>query len=376
MPTLSKGKTVGHVSAASGRSCNADRLPRKSKAKANAETPKGRETSAAALLPDSSAALAVAPTGQTLIAAELPHSAEATSSTPQGQILVASALTPVIDEIRGWHRQRVFAMEMRKRVDLALGAFVRMSLGWSRDLPEKDRAILAAKAKRILDGKESSAVSPVVAATASSRAPFEDIEAGALKEMERLAVLLPVWESFGKPIRGLGPASLAVIVAEAGDLDKYSTHSKLWKRMGLAVMDGIRQGGLPKSAKAEEWIRHGYSRMRRSKMWNIGDALIKGNREGEYRQTYLARKAYEIERNPEIKPIVAHRRAQRYMEKRLLRNLWRSWRAAKIGVKTSSRLPLADPIGQRAQSGLPSALTAMPSAQPIWSTPELTEVTA
>jgi hypothetical protein len=60
-------------------------------------------------------------------------------------------------------------------------------------------------------------------------------------------------------------------------------------------------------------------------VWTIGDALIKGNRDG-YRRLYLERKALEAER-PEVETKMhAHRRAQRYMEKRLLRDLWREWR--------------------------------------------------
>jgi hypothetical protein len=70
-------------------------------------------------------------------------------------------------------------------------------------------------------------------------------------------------------------------------------------------------------------------------MWNIGDALIKGNRAGKYRTFYLRRKEYELQRDPEMKPIKAHRRAQRYMEKRLLRDLWRAWR--RTGVATAAR---------------------------------------
>jgi hypothetical protein len=183
--------------------------------------------------------------------------------------------------------------------------------------------------------------------------PFETKERELLKEMEKLAESLPVWPVFGEPIRGFGPGSLAVIMAEAGDLSGYADHSKLWKRMGLAVMNGVRQGGLAKNASKEDWIAHGYSPRRRSRMWNIGDALIKGNRDGAYRTAYLARKAYEAERDPENmtdpdtgKPNMhAHRRAQRYMEKRLLKDLWRAWRDAQA------------PLSERANRNVPPSPT-------------------
>ncbi|MCC7253844.1 hypothetical protein [Hyphomicrobium sp.] len=233
-------------------------------------------------------------------------------------------------------------------MNLALGAFLRMVLGWRLDLPEKERKEIAAQAQALLDGGERGEWADVIAATELAREPFDDIEARALKGMSRLASQLPVWAGFGASIRGFGPASLAVIVAEAGDLSNYANPGKLWKRMGLAVMGDVRQGGLAKGASKEAWIEHGYSPQRRSRMWNIGDALIKSNRDGEYRTLYLARKEYELARDPEMKPIKAHRRAQRYMEKRLLKNLWQAWRRAMAPTEPMYGLPAAPPSPQGA----------------------------
>lgn len=135
-----------------------------------------------------------------------------------------------------------------------------------------------------------------------------------------------MWGSFAEGVRGFGAVSLAGIVGEAGDLSNYATKSKLWKRMGLAVIDGVRQGGLTKGASAEQWIAHGYSPIRRARMFVVGGCLVKNNRDGPYRRAYDQRKAYELAGDPDMKPIIAHRRAQRYMEKRLLRDLWQAWR--------------------------------------------------
>lgn len=243
----------------------------------------------------------------------------------------AEAVTPIIDQIRAHHRKRCFMMEQRKRSNLALGSFLRMALGWRKDLPEDERERIAAEAAGYIKTGEGP-FADVIAANELAREPFERIERECLRQMEKLAKSLPCWVTFGEPIRGFGAASLAVIVAEAGDLSSYSTDAKLWKRMGLAVLGGIRQGGLSRSAKAEDWIAHGYSPMRRSRMWNIGDSLIKGNRDGKYRTIYLQRKVHERQRDPEMRLIHAHRRAQRYMEKRLLRDLWRAWRKTKSGM--------------------------------------------
>lgn len=242
-----------------------------------------------------------------------------------------------IDRIRYWHRQRCFAMEQRKRIDLSLGSFLRMMLGWSLALPDPDRKRIASEAAEIVDNASHPEWATIVAASAAVRKPFDDIEAVALKEMSALAKQLPAWQTFGVDVRGFGVASLAVIVGEAGDLANYSSVAKLWKRMGLAVINGVRQGAPGKGASADEWIAHGYSPVRRSRMWNIGDALIKGNRDGAYRTAYLARKEYEIARDPEMRPIVAHRRAQRYMEKRLLKHLWQAWRRTTVPASVMTR---------------------------------------
>lgn len=252
------------------------------------------------------------------------------------------SIRSTIDAIRAFHRERCFAMEQRKRCDLALGSFLRTQLGWRRDLPDDERKEIAKRAddlilqgEAVLRGKQKEIDQSyaehrgVIEAALQSRRPWDAIESAAVKQLGQLATNLPIWPTFGEPIRGFGPVSLAIIVAEAGDLANYATESKLWKRMGVAVMGDVRQGGLAKGASAEQWIAHGYNRQRRSRLWNIGDALIKGNRDGKYRQCYLKRKEYELAREPEMKPIKAHRRAQRYMEKRLLRDLWRAWRATR-----------------------------------------------
>ena len=68
---------------------------------------------------------------------------------------------------------------------------------------------------------------------------------------------------------------------------------------------------------------HGYNPKRRSIMWNVGVCLIKQN-DGKYRQMYDDQKSYQIQVR-ELTKIHAHRRAQRYMEKALLLDLWVQW---------------------------------------------------
>lgn len=276
----------------------------------------------------------------------------------------------IIDQITALHRKRNFAMEQRKRSRLALGAFLRLALGWRKDLPDAERKRISDQAADYVDNGYGPFVD-VIAASELARAPYEKIERDCLKEMDLLARQLPVWKTFGKPIRGFGAGSLAVIIAEAGDLSNYATDAKLWKRMGVAVLDGVRQGGLTKGAGADAWIEHGYSPIRRSRMWNVGASLIKGNRDGKYRQAYDRRRAHTMVTHPDWwvdkdgepklnkdgKPSSAHGAAdaQRYMEKRLLRDLWKAWRRTigDVAVKPSF---------------------TMSAAAPTWSTPVLQEI--
>lgn len=267
-----------------------------------------------------------------------------------------------VASIRVWHRQRVFAMEQRKRVDLALGSFLRPQLGWRKGGDTKENATACARAATLIEmadaehkGKPLDVDEPayedwrnILVAAMATRSPWDALEKQATKEMEKFARCLPVWD-WAKDVRGLGARSLAIIVAEAGDLSAYPKKGHLWKRMGLAVMDGVRQGGLGKGASKDEWIVHAYNAKRRSQMFIIGDVMVKVG--SHYRDVYLKRKEYERKRAEKLGLIVApaakipkaraemyiadgviHRRSQRYMEKRLLKDLWQAWNYGWTGV--------------------------------------------
>lgn len=222
----------------------------------------------------------------------------------------------IIANIRAAHRERCFAMEQRKRADLSLLSFLRTQAGWRLDLPEKDRKAIAERAKAFADGGEDEGLAQwrsVVDASVGARAPFEAVEKAALKRMGEAAEQLPVWESFGEAIRGFGPASLAVIVGEAGDLSIYSNPAKLWKRMGVGIVGDIRQGGLAKNASKDDWIAHGYSRQKHRGAGHM------------------------------------HNRARRYVEKRLLRDLWSAWRQTTRDVKPNQDMSAASLSDQQAR---------------------------
>jgi hypothetical protein len=162
----------------------------------------------------------------------------------------------------------------------------------------------------------------------------------------RNAEQLPVYSTFVEPINGMGAIGLALIVGEAGgDLNNYSNPAKLWKRFGLAPLNGkagsvwMRRGGL----SDEQWSQFGYSPRRRSTMFVVTDSLLK--KENTYKVLCDARKQLErakaeaeglqVAAAADIpkKEAAKYRslihiklRAERYVAKRLLRDLWRAWR--------------------------------------------------
>jgi hypothetical protein len=280
----------------------------------------------------------------------------------------------ILASIKRAHRKMMREMRVRQKLHLVLLSYLREQLGWSWDVAEKDAKAIRERATAMVDcaiairaGKPPKKIDPEfdefaahIDAVLAAREPFENVEKAQIKIMEAAIQKLPIWTAWAKDVRGLGAKSLAVLIGETGDLSGYPSHSHVWKRCGLAVIDGNRQGGLSKGASKDDWIEHGYNRQRRSMIWVIGDTMIKaqvrkvkdsegkdtGEREsiGPYGEAYLARKKYELERDPEMQPIKAHRRAQRYMEKRLLKHLWQAWRRAGPAEPTraNSRLPAAN----------------------------------
>lgn len=110
------------------------------------------------------------------------------------------------------------------------------------------------------------------------------------KRMKQIARQLPAHD-WVKSIKGFGEMNFAILIAEAGDLRNYANPGKLWRRFGLAPIEGKalstwrRFGGF----SAKDWEAAGYSPRRRALIFVVGDCLIK--KQNAYRELYLARKA-------------------------------------------------------------------------------------
>lgn len=176
--------------------------------------------------------------------------------------------------------------------------------------------------------------------------------------MTKLVKGLPAYD-WVKSIHGFGDIGFASIMAEAGDLNNYSNPSKLWKRFGLAVMpDGTRQ----RRVSGPDAVEHGYSPVRRSIIWTIGDSMAKTG--GPYKELINYRKEVEVEKaeskgltvlpsanipsqfrgnnypnqNTYINKGHIHNRAKRYAEKQLLKHLWQEWKKATAPVDSEEEV--------------------------------------
>lgn len=168
---------------------------------------------------------------------------------------------------------------------------------------------------------------PIVAAAAqpfeSSRVTLRSSRKSIEVKIRRLVRTDLTW-SWAKTVKGLAELGVGSLIAEAGgDLLTYPTHSKLWKRMGLAVSEDGRAQRRKRGAAGE---LEGFSPHRRAVSYNVAVALfrIQSQVNGPYRNLYDDRRRYEESRVDNRGH--AHARAMRYMEKRMLRDLWRSAR--------------------------------------------------
>ena len=186
----------------------------------------------------------------------------------------------------------------------------------------------------------------LVVASAEARATWDKKRDEAESAMRALTKCLspPVIE-FVKSVRGFGIDSLAVIIAETGDLSNYPARETVWKRLGLAVIDGERQRRVP---GAEAALEHAYDPERRAEVWSRMDPLFRaqwaGARDedgvlvsksgkpvavpahplGPYGEVYARRRAATAGREGWT-PMHCKNDAVRVMSKAVLEDLWRVW---------------------------------------------------
>lgn len=256
------------------------------------------------------------------------------------------ALADSIPALSELQRQRRFCIKSQSRSDRACEAFIARYLGYRPDMPKPEGAAIwkqaAAMRKAVEKGGEGhclvgnqdstalSACAPIILNSAASRLAWDSHRNQTEKQMRKLAKALPIWQ-WVEAVKGFGDLGLAIIIGETGDLSNYATKERVWKRLGLAVIEGERQQRKP---GAEAAAAHGYSPARRAEIWTIADSMFKhqwaGAKEdvaahavGPYGAVYAARKAHTGTR--EWTPKHQDNDARRVMTKALIEDLWRVW---------------------------------------------------
>lgn len=222
---------------------------------------------------------------------------------------------PLIIQIVETWRLRQDMVRAQSRLSLQAQAVLRRLCDGSKEEATK----LYTAINKGYDGPEALAVAPLLMA----RDPLEQQRKSYERQLEKLGKQVPIYP-FTESIKGFGALALAKTVGECGDLSAYPSVAGVWKRAGLAVINGWRQ----RRVTGEAALEHGYSPERRSVFWNIADPLLKAQGKdenaGPYRKIYDKRKAYELTRVETAGH--AHNRAMRYMTKELLKDLTLAWR--------------------------------------------------
>lgn len=262
---------------------------------------------------------------------------------------LASALSVTIAEIRELQAQRRFCIKSQSRCDRSVESFIARGFGYTTYMDAKARVAMFAKAAEFRrkvekDGgghsltaqqgrASSSPAIPLILLSAQSRRSWDAYRKQIEAQMRTLAKTLPVWP-WADNVRGLGELGVAIIIGEAGDPANYPRIECLWKRLGLAVIDGERQ---QRKSGAEAAAAHGFNPSRRAEIWTIGDSLFRSQWRGAkddipahplgpYGAAYAKRKAATEGREGWS----LGRRdadARRVMTKALIEDFWKAWMA-------------------------------------------------
>jgi hypothetical protein len=260
-------------------------------------------------------------------------------------------LSPVVSALAELQSQRTFCIKSQSRCDRSTEALIARYLGYSNSLDAKQRVALFKKAsmarKAVEKGGEGqlmvgnpaggalASLTPIILLSAQSRDAWDKHRAQVEKKMRQIARSLPVW-TWVAQIKGLGDLGLAIIVGESGDLSNYATKERLWKRLGLAVIEGERQ---QRKAGAEAAAAHGYSPHRRAEVWTLlSDSMFRhqwraekedqpAGPSGPYGEIYARRKAHTETREWTLGH--RHNDARRVMSKALIEDLWKAWNASR-----------------------------------------------
>lgn len=229
---------------------------------------------------------------------------------------------PLVARISALWRQRMGSVRAVTRLVLQTKAMCRGACGGDKDEAGKlYKAILCKGEHPLADEMRAT-----TAFLFEMMKPGELARAALEKQLAKDAKLAPIWP-WAEKVWGIGPMTVAMIIGECGDLSQYRTVSAVWKRAGLAVIDGQRQRRVTDPELA---LVHGYSPARRSHFYNVSSAILRAGEAPEgtlgYRPVYESRKLYYQENRPDWTKAHIHNAAMRVMVKELLEDMTNEWR--------------------------------------------------
>lgn len=282
-----------------------------------------------------------------------PDDLDVSSAPSPGNVGIA-IIAPMLRELQS---QRRFCIKSQSRCDRSIEAFIARLFGYSPDLSEEDTKALWARVRSFRkkverDGGGHSVAShltaavPMILLSAQARQTWDGHRNKTEAQMRSMAKSLSIW-TWVDGINGFGALGLAIIIGEAGDLSNYATIEKLWRRLGLAVIDGVRQ---QKTKGKEGAALHGYNPVRRAEIWALADSFFKHQWRGDkdidgkdpkksklptiipahaisdYGSIYQRRKERTKITHADWEGGHRDADARRIMTKALLENLWKEWR--------------------------------------------------
>ena len=210
-----------------------------------------------------------------------------------------SPIASIVNNLADLQATRSWMIKAQQACDRRVESFIASELGFSVERDEKHRKAVFAMAKKVradiekkgeipsgiaFKGTSAAIIARLVAVNAATRMEWDRIRAETEDAMIADAKNLPVWP-FVKTIAGFAEKGLAVITGEAGiPIGDYRTVSGLWKRMGLAVIDGKSQRRVAgKRATDADRKRLAYVPRRRAECWTFADSLLRAQMCSELR---------------------------------------------------------------------------------------------
>lgn len=297
---------------------------------------------------------------------------------PQASLPMPDEHREIIGSIRDNWRERQGIIKAMTKLSLQAQAMLR----GGRDRDEAAKYFSAVR--KDVSHKDYPTIAPYLEAQEPLARYRNDYEKTLVQQVKKL----PIYE-WAKGISGLGDPSLAGIIGECSgynmetdelwSIGQMKSVSAMWKRLGLAVMGGVRQGDATAGLSKNDWVEHGYVKTRRSVVWNVGECIIKAqwrkentvhaygkfygeekarlqalNETGEYAEqaARIVERMKKAGSKPltenlagRLTPVHINNRAKRHMTKRLIRDLFIEWRRLDreaLGLLPDSYAPLAE----------------------------------